>query len=104
MGDKHYDEYINYLANFDVCLVPYVDDQKSSGANTIKVYEYLAMGKKVVGTLGNGLEKLQDYLYAAKNAKEFSEFLKDDYPNKSQGFDTQSHSWNGKVNQILDLY
>ena len=104
LGDKHYDEYINYLANFDVCLVPYVDDQKSSGANTIKVYEYLAMGKKVVGTLGNGLEKLQDYLYAAKNAKEFSEFLKDDYPNKSQGFDTQSHSWNGKVNQILDLY
>lgn len=103
LGDKHYDDYIHYLANFDVCLVPYVDDKKSSGANTIKVYEYLAMGKKVVGTRANGLEKLEDYLYAASSADEFSEFLNEEYANKSQGFDVQSNSWNGKVNAFIDL-
>ena len=43
LGDKHYDEYPNYVKNFDICIVPYViEKSKKSGANTIKVYEYLA--------------------------------------------------------------
>ena len=103
LGDKHYDEYINYLTHFDVCLVPYVDDKKSSGANTIKVYEYLAMGKKVVGTYGNGLENLEDYLYTAKTAEDFSNYLDEIHPNKSQGFDIQSNSWRSKVDAFIDL-
>ena len=103
LGDKHYDDYINYLANFNVCLVPYVDDEKSSGANTIKVYEYLAMGKKVVGTRANGLEDLEEFVYAAGNAAEFSEFLKPEYPNKSEGFDTARHAWKEKANQFIRL-
>lgn len=103
LGDKHYDDYIHYLANFDICLVPYVDDKKSSGANTIKVYEYLAMGKKVVGTLGNGLEKLQDYVYVAQTAEAFSDFLKEEYANKSNGFDAHQHAWSKKAQQIIAL-
>ena len=103
LGDKHYDEYINYLANFDVCLVPYVDDKKSSGANTIKVYEYLAMGKKVVGTKANGLEELQDFVYAAESTQEFSDFLDEKFLNKSEGFNASDHSWAGKAKAFISI-
>ncbi len=103
LGDKHYNVYPQYVSNFDVCLVPYVDNKRSSGANTIKVYEYLALGKKVVGTLGNGLEDLTDYLYVTENAEEFSKFLDERYPNKSGGFDAEKYSWEEKTKQMIQF-
>ena len=78
LGDKHYDEYPNYVKNFDICIAPYVVEEDSkSGANSIKVYEYLSTNKKVVGTNSNGLEDLTNHLYIANNAKHFAICLKD---------------------------
>ena len=103
LGDKHYDTYPNYVKNFDICIVPYVtDEEQKSGANSIKVYEYLATGKKVVGTFGNGLEDLKEYLYLVKTATQFSEELQD-VENKKDKIDLNYHSWENKINSLIEL-
>lgn len=103
LGDKHYDIYPNYVKNFDICIVPYVTlDEEKSGANSIKVYEYLATGKKVVGTYGNGLEELEEYVFLARNASEFSEELQSLENNKDK-IDLNHHSWENKVNDLFKL-
>lgn len=103
LGDKHYDVYPDYVKNFDICTVPYiVDEHKKSGANTIKVYEYLATNKKVVGTLSNGLESLKDHVYIVKEASDFATELKDQDNHKLQ-INLNLHSWETKTNSVVDL-
>ncbi|PXX27828.1 glycosyltransferase [Arenibacter sp. ARW7G5Y1] len=103
LGDKHYDIYPNYVKSFDVCIVPYVvKREKKSGANTIKVYEYLATDKKVVGTNSNGLEDLKEHLYIVQNANEFASEISDIQNNKKQ-IDLDYHSWKTKTKQFLRL-
>ena len=61
LGDKHYDIYPNYVANFDVCIIPYNINEGQHGGDSIKAYEYLLTRKKVVGTKGNGLLDLKKH-------------------------------------------
>ncbi len=103
LGDKHYDEYPNYVKNFDICIVPYVVEEDSkSGANSIKVYEYLSTNKKVVGTNSNGLEDLTNHLYIANNAKHFAICLKD-LKNEKDKINLDEHSWSCKVDEFVRL-
>lgn len=103
LGDKHYDIYPDYVKNFDICTVPYViEEQKKSGANTIKVYEYLATNKKVIGTLSNGLENLQNHVYIINSAEEFSNEVKS-IENKKQHINLNTHSWDTKTQEVIDL-
>jgi glycosyltransferase involved in cell wall biosynthesis len=103
LGDKHYDEYPNYVKIFDICIVPYVvDEQKKSGANSIKVYEYLATNKKVIGTNSNGLEDLSDYLYITNTADEFSKEIKN-IVNYKDKIILDNHSWDSKIKELLKL-
>ena len=50
LGDKPYSQLPQYLAAFDVCIIPY-SQKRQHGVDPIKFYEYLAMGKPVVTTL-----------------------------------------------------
>lgn len=103
LGDKHYEIYPDYVKNFDICTVPYiVEEDKKTGANTIKVYEYLATRKKVIGTLSNGLENLVDHVYIIKDAHEFSKEIKNS-ANEKPPIELEKHSWNTKKQQIIDL-
>lgn len=102
LGDKHYDSYPDYVKNFDICIVPYVTkENQQSGANSIKVYEYLATGKKVVGTKGNGLLDLESHLYLVDTAEAFSNALKST-ENKKPLININEHSWETKVEMLMD--
>ncbi|RKN82764.1 glycosyltransferase [Ulvibacterium marinum] len=103
LGDKHYDDYPNYVKNFDVCIVPYVvEEERKSGANTIKGYEYLATNKKVVGTNSNGLEDLIEHLYIIHSAEEFAHEIMNKENNRVK-INSDSHSWQTKTNELLTL-
>src|SRR5690606_17593951 len=103
LGDKHYNVYPDYVKNFDICIVPYViKEEKKSGANTIKVYEYLATNKKVVGTNSNGLEDLEEHLYIVNNAQEFASEISN-LKNAKKQIDLNFHSWTTKTNNFLKL-
>ena len=103
LGDKHYEIYPNYVKNFDICTVPYVvDEDKKSGANSIKVYEYLATTKKVVGTDSNGLEELKEHVYIINTAEEFSAEITN-HQNAKHLIDLNIHSWSTKVEDLIKL-
>jgi glycosyltransferase involved in cell wall biosynthesis len=53
LGDKPYSQLPQYLAAFDICIIPY-NKERQHGVDPIKFYEYLAMGKPIVTTdIGN---------------------------------------------------
>ncbi|SFU27300.1 Glycosyltransferase involved in cell wall bisynthesis [Pustulibacterium marinum] len=104
LGDKHYDEYPNYVKNFDICIIPYVvEDSKKSGANSIKMYEYLAANKKVIGTSGNGLEEMQEYVFVTNDPKNFSLILNSSQAGIKNEINIDEYSWNLRVRELLKL-
>ncbi|MFS0728085.1 glycosyltransferase family 1 protein [Paenibacillus sp. 1P07SE] len=50
IGYKHYQELPAYMYYFDVCLIPFKINEITVAANPVKMYEYLASGKKVLAT------------------------------------------------------
>lgn len=51
LGEKPYKELPKYLADFDVCLIPFdTSTDLIKATNPVKFYEYLSAGKKIVAT------------------------------------------------------
>ena len=50
LGRKPYELVPQYIARFDVCLMPFADNEVARSVNPLKMYEYLALGKPVVST------------------------------------------------------
>ena len=50
LGPKPHEQIPDYIAAFDVCLIPYVVDDFTSNISPAKLNEYLALGKPVVST------------------------------------------------------
>lgn len=73
LGDKHYEDLPNYLAYFDVCIIPY-NIERQHGGDPIKFYEYLAAGKPVVTTNIGGVSDLS-YFPQVKVVSDSEEFL-----------------------------
>lgn len=102
LGDKHYDIYPSYVNSFDICIVPYNINEGQHGGDSIKAYEYLATNKKVVGTKGNGLLDLEEYIYLVNDKEEFSSELKT-VINEKPTINIKDFSWNSKAEQIFNL-
>jgi len=75
LGDIHYEEYPAYVMSSDICMLPYVRDEKSHGGNSIKLYEYAAAGRPTVSTAGNGANEMLGFLSVANSAEEFAEAI-----------------------------
>jgi hypothetical protein len=102
LGDKRYDIYPNYVRSFDVCIVPYNIKSKQHGGDSMKAYEYLLAGKKVVGTNGNGLEDLTEYVYVVDTMEDFSKEISNP-ENEKKPLNIDAHSWESKAKTILDI-
>ncbi|WP_020615002.1 glycosyltransferase [Paenibacillus daejeonensis] len=50
VGYKSYQELPRWMHFFDVCLIPFKINEITVAANPVKMYEYLASGKKVIAT------------------------------------------------------
>lgn len=103
LGDKHYNEYPAYVANFDLGIIPYRVGQSQHGGDSIKAYEYLAAGIKVVGTRDNGLETLEAHMYLANSPEEFNKHVQTNH-NEKVPFESQQHSWQTKTLNLLDNF
>jgi glycosyltransferase involved in cell wall biosynthesis len=49
-GQQPHEELRNYVQEFDVCIVPYVNSPETATVVPVKLNEYLAVGKPVVST------------------------------------------------------
>jgi len=102
LGDKKYSEHSNYVKNFDVCIIPYNINERQHGGDSMKAYEYLLTGKKVIGTNGNGLQDLKEYIYLPNTKEEFSLELKD-LTNKKNQINIEDYSWESKGESLLKI-
>ncbi|MCL4262480.1 MAG: glycosyltransferase [Anaerolineae bacterium] len=77
LGDKSYEDLPDYLAAFDICIIPY-DAKRQHGGDPIKFYEYLAMGKPIVTSNIGNVNVFQDYpqVYISSSPELFKEGLK----------------------------
>lgn len=103
LGDKHYDQYLQYATNFDIAIIPYVTGEKDTGANTIKAYEFLAAETPVIGTIGNGLQELEQFVYLAENKEKFSELVKTVSKPKSEKKLPETYTWKHNVDKFLAI-
>jgi len=58
LGARPFEDMPRYVSAFDVGVVPYLLNDFNAGADPIKVYEYLAMGKPVVSVAIPAVEEL----------------------------------------------
>lgn len=63
---KKYNELFKYLNLFDICLIPFLDNEMVKGCNPIKLYEFLESGKPVLSTI-KFIDYNNDYYIVDKN-------------------------------------
>jgi glycosyltransferase involved in cell wall biosynthesis len=72
LGGKPSAEMMTYPQHFDVCIMPYGDNDYTRYIYPLKLHEYLAGGKPVVGTPIASLAPLGDVVLLPRNAEEWS--------------------------------
>lgn len=77
LGEKSYKELPQYLADFDVCLIPFdASTDLIKATNPVKFYEYLSAGKKVVATeIPELMPYKNEYVYMSNDNKKFTEYV-----------------------------
>ena len=75
LGERAYAELPRYIKAFDVCLIPFNQNESTRGTLPMKFFEYLAAGKPVVATDLPALCEFREFFYAAHTAEEFAAAL-----------------------------
>ncbi len=70
LGPRPYAHVPAYIAAFDVCWVPFRQDDVGRAANPVKIYEYLALGKPVVTTPVADTDAFGDLVRVVRTADE----------------------------------
>lgn len=72
LGPRPYADMPDYIAAFDVGLVPYVVNEFNKGSDPLKVHEYLAAGLPVVSTRLPAVEEYGDLVAVADTPGDFA--------------------------------
>jgi GT2 family glycosyltransferase/glycosyltransferase involved in cell wall biosynthesis len=72
LGEKPYELMPAYLAEFDVCLIPFRITPLTQATDPVKLYEYFAQGKPVVATPLPELHRHEPLVSLAADAASFS--------------------------------
>ncbi|MGZ7039146.1 MAG: glycosyltransferase, partial [Thermoanaerobaculia bacterium] len=72
LGEKPYDLMPSYLADFDVCLIPFRITPLTEATDPVKLYEYFSQGKPVVATPLEELRRHEPLVALASDATAFA--------------------------------
>lgn len=76
LGLKPYEQLPVYLSFLDTCIIPFKINETTRATNPIKVYEYMAAGKKIVSTALPELIKLEPLVRVGSSHAEFLEHIR----------------------------
>ncbi len=71
LGRYPFSEIPTLVKGMDICLLPYVDDERGRYRSPLKLYEYLAAGKPVVSTDHTEARELGEVVYLASTPETF---------------------------------
>lgn len=102
LGEKHYRVIPAYLRHFDVCILPFVENQLTRAVDPVKVYEYLSQGKPVIATPIPEVRDHGELVYLAANSTDFAAQMdralaeSETMPIARMAY-AESNSWRGRV-------
>jgi hypothetical protein len=70
-GSIDYKKIPVYCYHFNVCLIPFLQNDFSNFINPVKLYEYFALGKPIVSYYMKELESYKEVIYLAENKESF---------------------------------
>ncbi|WP_139691833.1 glycosyltransferase [Sporolactobacillus terrae] len=104
-----YEKVPEYIAAFDVCIVPHVVNKYTLSQDSMKIYDYLAFGKPIVTTPVPPADHLNEIIYAAKTKTEFIEKIKlalhenDESKKIKRLIFMKNNTWSKKVASIYSM-
>jgi len=109
LGFKAHSDLPQYLRGIEVCVIPYVASAFTDGVSSLKLYEYLAAGKKVVSSAYPEVLQYRDLVWVADTPQQFpalvSEALSDRsaWRGRSAVQVAQANTWDARVDEMLAL-
>lgn len=109
LGKYPFAEVPALVKGMDVCLLPYVDDERARYRSPLKLYEYLAAGKPVVSTNHPEAQELGDVIHLASTPETYLERVAQALAQDSQERQrqrvavAQRHSWDCRVDEMERL-
>ncbi len=107
LGEKAYYELKNYLAFFDVALIPFKINNLTRYVNPTKVYEYFAMGKPVVASPLPPLREFDGQICYYTNGEELANAIDNMLQNPPNAKElkniAESNTWSKRVEQLKNL-
>ena len=106
LGARDYEQIPHYIAAFDVCLIPFEDNELTRAVDPLKLYEYLAVGKPVVSTPLPRVLPFGHVIEIASQPQAFEDAiaraLADGTPqrNAERQRSISAHSWTARVAHI----
>jgi hypothetical protein len=107
LGFRPYQEIPDLGADFDVSIMPWLDNEWIKSCNPIKMKEYLSLGQEVVTTYFPEVEHYLDHLHVARTGEEFLERI-DAVVNGLKAPGDRQHllgkaTWNDRADELLDV-
>jgi glycosyltransferase involved in cell wall biosynthesis len=76
LGVKSYDQATEYIKNFDVAIIPHIDNKLTKNMNPLKLYVYFAVGVPIVTTAISNIEEFTGYIHVALDREDFNQGIK----------------------------
>jgi glycosyltransferase involved in cell wall biosynthesis len=73
LGPREFSDMPAYIHYSDLCIVPFRNNEVTKASDTLKVFQYLSMGKPVVSTYYDGVNDHEGLVTIARTEDEFQE-------------------------------
>jgi glycosyltransferase involved in cell wall biosynthesis len=106
LGRFQFEEMPSLIKGMDICLLPYVRDERGHYRSPLKLYEYLAAGKPVVSIEQPEANEFAQVIYLASNPDEFvAHALDQDSPRRRKEWlaVAQTNSWKHRVDTMEEI-
>ena len=100
LGRKPYQVVADYMANCDVLVMPWRDNEWVRGCNPVKLKEYLAVGRPVVSTYFPEIDYYREYVNVESDPTGFSAAIQRVIGAKEEEAPMRDHTWGGKFEQV----
>jgi glycosyltransferase involved in cell wall biosynthesis len=108
LGLKSHDKVPHYIKAFDVCIIPYRITEETQNLSSLKLYEYMAMGKPIVTSDFKSIDKLKKYVRVAKQKNDFIKYIEDSLNEKNSDKVSERRSfaadntWENRIMRISE--
>lgn len=110
LGLKSIEIISEYVRAFDVCMVPYRDDERANSSSPLKIYEYAAAEKPIVTSRFSAALEMAEIAMVADNETAFEAFIEKalawsaSHPRIVRGAEmARENTWDHRVREIENI-